>query len=122
MPGERFVEHHTSRVDVGALGGFAGQLLRRHIARRADAVSHLREAAGLLVRPLRDPEIKEQRAIPCEQDVTRLYIPMDHAVLVGGLESGEHVITELEHFVGRHPPNPFAPLSLDSLLQRFSVD
>jgi hypothetical protein len=82
--GERLVEHDAERVDVGAVvdGDPLGErLLGAQVVRRAGDVAGAREAARLLV--LREAEVGEVRgALLVEEDVLRLDVAVDHAVLV----------------------------------------
>ena len=89
--GEELVEHEAERVDVAPRRDLAaGELLGRHVGRRA--------GAQRLRRPTRrQAEVGDaDPAAAVEHDVRRLQIAMEHAAVVRGGESRADLPRELE--------------------------
>ena len=90
LPGEQLVEHETERVDVAARGHLAaGELLGRHVGRRAGAQRFAGDAGQAEVG---DPDL----AAAVEHDVRRLEIAMDDAAIVRRGEAGADLPRDLE--------------------------
>ena len=93
--GEDLVEHQAERVDVAARRDLAaGELLGRHVGRRAGA-QHFAGGAGEA--EVGDPDL----AAAVEHDVRRLEIAMDDAAIVRGGEPGADLPRELDRAVLR---------------------
>jgi hypothetical protein len=83
---EHLVRHHAERVDVGAVvGGWIGRrLLRRHVGRCAQrdaGAGQVRRRGGVAHR-FGDTEVRNQGVAARQEDVLRLDVAMDDAVLV----------------------------------------
>ena len=90
LAGEQLVHHHAERVDVGLDGRrLLVDLLGRHVGRRAE------EALDLRVRRVRDlggAEVADLDVVALgQQDVGRLDVAVDHAVLEGVVERAAHL-------------------------------
>ena len=86
IAGEQLVRNDPDGVLVG-LGRLrvSGALFRTHVRRRADGEAGARQLRG--VGHLRDPEVGDLHvAVRVDQDVGRLHVPVDDAVVVGVLE------------------------------------
>ena len=110
LAGEQAVEQGAEgvhiRAHVNAVGVVA--LLRGHIAVSAHRHAGARPTALNLFKA-RDAEVGHTTlTVRREQDVVRLDVPMDDALLVGGLQG----IAHLEHHIDRHARGHRAKLAL----------
>ena len=83
---EHLVEHRGQAVDVGPRVelAVARRLLRAHVGRRADGEPGLGEPRVAAAQRPGDPEVGHQGvAVPGEQEVLRLDVAVDHALVVG---------------------------------------
>ena len=95
LAGEELVEDEAERVDVAARRDLAaGELLGRHVGRRAGADRFTGDAGEAEVG---DADL----AAAVEHDVRRLEIAMDDAALVRGGESGADLPRDLERAIFR---------------------
>ncbi len=90
-PGEHLEEHAAEGVDVGAcVHGLAAGLLGRHVGGGAEHDAGLGQ--GRLALHLGDSEVEDFHELELVAaldhiDVGRFHVPVDHAHVVGGLES-----------------------------------
>ena len=86
--------------------GIAGQLLGRHVARRAEAEPRAGEALGgratrrLLHRP-RNAEVRENRVPVLEENVVRLQVAMHHCSRVRECQRLGDLAQEANHLIDR---------------------
>jgi hypothetical protein len=98
---QRLVERRRERVHVRPpvdRRAAAGQLLGRHVRRRAEDVAGLRQRpqVGLLVP--REPEVEQdRRPVPSDEDVPGLHVAVDDTRLVRRVERARHALEEVEH-------------------------
>ena len=96
---QQFVERDAERVDVGPgvdHARLAGRLLGAHVAERADDVAGERDAAVVLhprEAEVGDPEL----ALQIEQQVRRLHVAVDDAVVVRVLQRFGRLFAEPGH-------------------------
>ena len=86
---EHFVHHAAERVDIRSRVelALAHRLLGAHVCRRAETHPCLgHSAAAGLARGQRNAEVRDHRVPAVQQDVLRLDVAMDHAVLVRVLQ------------------------------------
>src|SRR5215471_11201214 len=110
--GEHFVEHQPEREDVGArIGGFALQLLRRHVLQRAldGAVGGHGYGGGFvaaleLLPHLRQYEIEQLDAVLRDHDVGGFEVAMDDALAVSGIEGVQNLARERQGARPRQRP------------------
>ena len=99
--GQQAVHGDAERVDVGLVRQrFHADLLRRHVRRRADT----RDLRGLVAEPLleRGAEVAHLGlAVLRKQDVARLDVAVDHAVLERVLQRADALEDDLDHLVER---------------------
>ncbi len=115
--GEHFIEYHAAAVNIAAgVRGLAGGLLRAEIMHRAhDAVP---PGQGGAVRHPGNAEVRHLHvAVGVDQDVLRLDVPVNNAVLVGVLQGRENADGHLGGHLGIQPA-----LFLDQLLEGFALD
>src|SRR5690606_23952313 len=99
VPRKQLPRHHSERVDVRTMIHFVAEhLLRRHVRRRADRSTSLRESgpttADLCTRGtdrLRDSEVGYRRTAGRDQYIVRLDIAVDYAVAVCIRERACHI-------------------------------
>lgn len=98
--GEHPVQHDASRIEVGPLvDALASNLLGRHVGGRADDCPRLRQAAAV---EMGDAEIGDLDPPAAGQDdVRRLDVAMDDAVLVAVLQPGEQPRHDHRHLIRR---------------------
>ena len=115
--GEHLVEHHAHGVNVaGHIGGLAAGLLRAEIMHRA----HHRIAAGEggAVGHAGDAEVRHLDVpVLMDEDILRLDVPVDDAVLMGMLQRREDPDGDLRRHGGVD-----APLLPDDLLEGLALD
>ena len=99
---EGLVDHHPGGVDVAALVRDAGELLRRHVRRRPLQYLRIRLLAG--TEAPRDAEVRQHRSVLVEENVRRLYIPMDDTFSMGLAECRQQVAPEFARGVDRQTP------------------
>ena len=118
--GDRFVEHHTHRVDVGPQIDIAGvlELLGCHVGGRSEGHPLAGQPALRILRRSRNPEIHQFNLAPLgEQDVGRLDVAVDHPAVVGVFEGQAGLIQNVQCHLVRQ-----VPFAADQLLQRQAVD
>ena len=120
--GEEFVERHAEREDVRARVDailLALGLLRRHVVRRAGDLSSDGERRQTLLP--RQTEVGQHRApVRAHEHVRRLDVPVDHAVLVGVVESVRNLRDDTDHRLDVLPAETGA--LRDQLVERLTLD
>ena len=82
-------EHNTKRIDVRApVGGQTLGLLGAEVCRRANHRTGARQLLGVIEGAGNAKVGDFHGAIICDHDVPGLYVPVDHAGLVGDREGG----------------------------------
>ena len=111
--GEQLVEDEPERIHVGALGdAAAGELLGRHVGRRAGDLAHLFGGRR------RQAEVDDaDLAAAVDHDVGRLEVAMQHAALVRGGDPGAQLPRHVERLFRRQAADPPQQRG-----QRLSVD
>ena len=101
--GEHLVEHAAQRVDIAArIRLIARRLLGTHVRRSADAHARARESlADGRVQRARDAKVGDERMPGSEENVLRLDVAMDDAVLVRVGERARHLPCELDRIGDR---------------------
>ncbi len=102
LAGEHLVQHAPQRVEVRGRAHVrvARRLLRAHVVRGPQGEPRLRQPpAARRAHRQRDPEVREHRPARHQQNVRRLHVPVDHAVLVRVLERFGHVGGDLHRLV-----------------------
>ena len=86
--GQHLVQHHAEGVDVGArVQVLTGGLLGAHVLGRAETHARLRQPTAFPSTPgQRDAEVGHHRPAVVEQDVVRLDVAVDQAMVVGVVE------------------------------------
>ena len=121
LAGQHLVQHGGERVDVGARVErlVARRLLGAHVGRRPDHEPGVGQllVARALQRPS-DAEVGDQRvAVPREQQVLGLDVPVDHAVLVGVLQRLRRLARDPERVLHRE-----LPLAPEPVAQALALD
>ena len=118
MTGEEFVREAAEGVDVGAVvhGGIARRLLWRHVRRRADTGSGLRDRGRERLRArdrngLRDAEVGDYCRSARKEHVLRLDVAVHDAGVVRVGERARHVPEDANCFGDREPPAFREPLT-----------
>ena len=122
---EDLVQRRAERVDVGArVEHAAGDLLRRHVARRAERVARLREPERIGVERPREAEVEDHRlARARDHDVAGLDVAVQHARLVRRVERARRLLEELDRRPGRrHPRGATIARGRDPARERLAVD
>ena len=100
--GHQLVREQADRVDVHAVigGRVAGELLGRHVRRRADRDAGGRHAADRHrgADGFRDAEVGDERVRALREDVRRLDVAVDDAALVGEGERVDDVVQNAHDF------------------------
>ncbi len=100
LHGEQFVQRQAQRIDVAAGVGFPVELLRCHVAERAEDVAGVRQV--LLVCRLGEAEVGHPHTAPSvEEQVGRLDVAVDDPLAVGILQARQPPA----HRYGPHFPN-----------------
>ena len=114
------MQHRAERVDVGARvdGAVAGDLLRRHVQRRAERDARERESRSARVLECEgDPEVGDQCMAALQQDVLGLHVAVHDAMAVRVLERIRDLAHQLHRVIHRE-----ATLTREPRAQRLAVD
>ena len=115
LAGVDLVQHQSQRVHVAADGcSLAGQLLRRHVGRRAGDLGRL----GFVFHCNGQTEIGDaDAAVPVEHDVGRLEVAMQHSAFMRGRKSGCKLPRDVQSLFVRQMPD-----ALEQRCEVFAVD
>ena len=116
---EHLVQHASERINICARveRPFPHRLLGAHVSRRAEAhpgFGHPRAAGG--ARGERDPEVGDKCVPAVQQDILRLDVAVDHAVIVRVLQGAGHFGGDADRVRDRQ-----LPLAGQPVAQRFAV-
>ena len=108
-PGEQLVGHHGERVLIDtSVDRVAAYQFRRHVCRRADACSGLRQRfagatrSSIRLQQVRQTEVNDdRRAIFGQEDVARLHVAVNDAAAVREVERGGDGAEQPHHLVQR---------------------
>ena len=117
---QHFVCQRTERIDVGARidHAVARCLFRRHVLRRAERQPRLRHALpARLAHRQRDPEVGHHRLPMLKEDVLRLQVAMDDAVLMRIVERARNRDGDAYRLV-----NGELTLAVEPVPQRLALD
>ena len=100
--GQQFVKYDADGIQIGPrIGGFAKDLLGRHVVRRAQHLAGLGEGAVALHFNVRDAEIAEFYLVSGKQgDIGRLDVAVDGIVGVNALQRERELPADFDHLVG----------------------